>query len=63
MTLLNHPLKHGEAVEVSFSGEKELGMKADHVSIGADARFLKAILVGLAFTTCMLGAAAVMAMP
>ncbi len=37
-------------------------MKAENVGLQADARFLKFILAGLAFITCMLGAAAVMAM-
>ncbi len=63
MTLLNQPLNHTDTVDMSFSGEKEQGMKADHVSISADTRFLKAILAGLTFITCMLGAAVVMAMP
>lgn len=62
MTLLN-PLKHGEhAMELSFSGEEETAMKAENIGLQADARFLKFILAGLAFITCMLGAAAVMAM-
>ena len=63
MTLLN-PLEHGEvAMKLSFSGEEENAMKAENISLQADARFLKVILLGLAFVTCMLGAAAVMAMP
>jgi len=62
MNLL-HPLQHGNTADMSFPNEKETVMKAEHAALQADARFLKAILVGLAFTTCMLGAAAVMAMP
>ncbi len=62
MTLL-HPLEHVETVEASLAGEEDGGMKVEHMGVQADVRFLKAILVGLAFLTCMLGAAAVMAMP
>ncbi len=37
-------------------------MKAQHSAMQADIRFLRFILVGLALTTCFLGAATVMAM-
>ena len=60
-----HPLErgHGEAADLSVSGDGDGVMKAEHASVQADAKFLKAILMALAFTTCLLGTAAVMAMP
>ena len=59
-----HPLdgSQGQAAKIAMSGDGDGIMKADHASVQADVKFLRAILVGLAFTTCLLGTAAVMAM-
>ena len=59
-----HPLErgHGEAAELAMSGDGDGVMKADHATVQADVKFLRAILLGLAFTTFLLGTAAVMAM-
>jgi len=59
-----HPLErgHGEAADIAMSGDGDGVMKADHASVQADERFLRAILLGLVLITCLLGAAAVMAM-
>ncbi len=64
MMNLLRPLARGrrEAAETALSSEGDGVVNAEQLGVQADARFLKTILMALAFTTCLLGAAAIAAM-
>ena len=63
MNLLHPPERgHGKAAELTMSGEGDGVMKAVRADVQADVKLLKATVVALAVTTCLLGTAAVMAM-